>query len=465
MDIREINRQNEINSRGQFHDVSEVDDFRYLPKEFEGFHEFGELGYEAFSNKLGGDIFKNTNCSRSTKILWDKKLRRFVKVGCGSWNCPECSVVKARRMTVYIRQMVSSWKCINFNTFTMWHCGSMDRYKFAKALSRAFRDFIAYVRWRLRYDGSYNKESEWKDFSNKLKDLAFYKDRLSKMSIEDSGYREIKSCYEFYLDSVKRLKREKFPFFDIKYIRVFDRHQDGFLHIHSVMDSYLAKRYNKIWDVVCARAFKQFKLLDGLSTEELLRYDSVKKNGLGRTHFKHIYNSRDSRQISRETGKALGGYVTKSGFSQRSVKVIGNTLGSYLTKINYNKGRLSNKELIELYPYLYLMVVTKSRSLDTFVAFFNEIKEVGRFIYIGRTPITMSEFHDHCFMNGIDDAFNYEPPDTLEERISYEKKRSCERQLQRDARLGLVGANYVINERYKKLAKMKELLAEFKDSY
>ena len=137
MDIKEINRQNELNSRGQFHDVRDVDHFRYCPKEIE---RLKIVTIESLNHIHRGieEVLYTSKCPNKQYRLWDKKLHKFKVVGCGSWNCPICASLKMKRFAIHIRNQMSQMNNLLFFTFATAHYVSMDRHKHRVALSEAY---------------------------------------------------------------------------------------------------------------------------------------------------------------------------------------------------------------------------------------------------------------------------------------------------------------------------------------
>ena len=136
-------------------------------------------------------------CEKKSVYLQNMKTLEKVYVRCNTYACPDCGPVKAWRLKKALQKFLSQWKHIRFWTFTLQHSEELSIGEHWKLLSECWRRFTTYIR-RCRY---------------------------------------LKESYRKF-----------------QYVKVFEAHKDGYLHIHAFISEYMPYSVvQPIWESICQR--------------------------------------------------------------------------------------------------------------------------------------------------------------------------------------------------------------------
>ncbi|MFA7295472.1 MAG: hypothetical protein WC042_02435 [Candidatus Paceibacterota bacterium] len=134
-------------------------------------------------------------CEKPHLYFQNEKTLEKIPVRCNTYGCPDCGPIKAYKLKKALTIFLSKWKNIRFWTFTLKSVDGMSVEAHWKILSECWRRFTTYMR------------------RNK---------------------------------SIKEQQRK----FD--YIKVFEAHESGFLHIHAFFSEYLPyKIVQQVWESIC----------------------------------------------------------------------------------------------------------------------------------------------------------------------------------------------------------------------
>lgn len=134
-------------------------------------------------------------CEKKHIYFQNTKTLEKIPVKCNTYGCPDCGPIKAWKLKKALTVFLSKWKNIRFWTFTLKHEATMSVEAHWKILSECWRRFTTYMR------------------RNK---------------------------------SIKEQQRK----FD--YVKVFEAHESGYLHIHAFMSEYLPyKIVQQVWESIC----------------------------------------------------------------------------------------------------------------------------------------------------------------------------------------------------------------------
>lgn len=155
--------------------------------------------------KKRGFIYMSTNnntvkkksfcCEKKHMYFQNVKTLEKIPVRCNTYGCPDCGPIKAYKLKKALTIFLSKWKNIRFWTFTLKHEESMSVEAHWKMLSECWRRFTTYMR---------------------------------------------------------RCKAIKIAQRKFDYVKVFEAHESGFLHIHAFISEYMPyKIVQAIWEDIC----------------------------------------------------------------------------------------------------------------------------------------------------------------------------------------------------------------------